>query len=136
MQKAGIVASYSWAFSVNDIIDGIVAKGPVVLGIPWYEGMYEAPNGILSVSGEQVGGHCILAVGFVKGSKTFNGEDSVILQNSWGPSWGKQGLAEIRVSDLEKLFAEGEACFPSRRNYRRKTNFWGNLFKKLFGISA
>lgn len=136
MQTAGVVASYSWAFSINEIIDGIIARGPVVLGIPWYDSMYEAPNGVLSVAGEQVGGHCILAVGFIKGSKTFNGEDSVILQNSWGQSWGKQGLAEIRVSDLAKLFADGEACFPSRKPYKRKTNFWGNLFKKLFGISG
>lgn len=134
MQNAGVVASYSWAFSVNDIIDGIISRGPVVLGIPWYSGMYKAPNGVLKVSGDVVGGHCILAVGFIQASKTFNGEDSIILQNSWGASWGKQGLAEIRVSDMEKLFAQGEACFPSRAAYRRKTNYIGNFFKKLFGF--
>ena len=114
MQTFRLLKEYRWAFSMDEIIDGIIAKGPVVLGIPWYDSMYEAPNGILKVSGEQVGGHCILAVGY----KVYpGGEDAVILQNSWGKDWGVNGLAEIKVSELAKLVAEGEACLPIKRAF-------------------
>lgn len=114
MQTFRLLKEYRWAFSMDEIVDGIIAKGPVVLGIPWYEGMYEAPSGVLTVSGEQVGGHCILAVGY----KVYpGGEDAVILQNSWGTSWGTNGLAEIKVSELAKLVAEGEACLPIKRSF-------------------
>lgn len=114
MQTFGLLKEYRWAFSMDEVIDGILVRGPVVLGIPWYESMYEAPKGILKVSGEQVGGHCILAVGY----KVYpGGEDAVILQNSWGKSWGINGLAEIKVSELAKLLKDGEACLPIKRAF-------------------
>lgn len=117
MQTFALLKEYRWAFSINEMIDGLIAKGPVVLGIPWYEGMYEAPNGVLKVSGENVGGHCILAVGYRVASPNAGGKDTVILQNSWGTSWGLNGLAEIEVSELEKLLKDGEACLPISRRF-------------------
>lgn len=133
MQNYGIVKSYSWAFSIDEMIDGLIKKGPVVLGINWYDGMYDAPNGVLSVSGKIVGGHCITAVGFRVASPTFGGEDSIILQNSWGPDWGLNGLAEIRVSDMAKLLADsGEACLPLQSAYRRAKPSIFDFIKKFF----
>lgn len=120
LQQFGLLKEYRWAFSIEDVVDTILAKGPVVLGIHWFDGMYEAPNGVLSVSGPMVGGHCIAAVGFRLASDKLGGEDGIILQNSWGADWGMKGLAEIRVSDLAALLNEdGEACVPSRRSYGR-----------------
>lgn len=117
MQTFSLLKEYRWAFTMDELIDGLIAKGPVVLGIPWYEGMYEAPNGVLKVSGENVGGHCILAVGYRVASPKAGGKDTVILQNSWGTSWGINGLAEIEVSELAKLVNEGEACLPISRKF-------------------
>lgn len=120
MEQFGLIKEYRWAFGIEDVIDAILTKGPVVLGIYWYEGMYEAPEGILSVSGKIVGGHCITAVGFKTAASSVTGEDTIILQNSWGTDWGINGLAEIRVSELDKLLKNsGEACVPSRRSYGR-----------------
>jgi hypothetical protein len=114
MKRYKLISSYSWAFSLDDVVDGIIARGPVVLGIPWYESMYEAPRGRVVVSGKEVGGHCILAVGYRRSSEKFGGRESVILQNSWGPSWGESGLAEISLDDLSALLRkQGEACLPS-----------------------
>ncbi len=124
MQGLRTIESYSWAFSVDDVIDALIQKGPVVLGINWYDGMYEAPNGILSVTGDHVGGHCILAIGYTKSSAKFNGDPSITLQNSWGKRWGISGLAEISVKDLQRLLSEqGEACVPSKTAYVRKISF-------------
>lgn len=117
MQTFRLLKEYRWAFSMDEVIDGIIAKGPVVLGIPWYEGMYEAPDGVLKVSGENVGGHCILAVGYTVSSQKMGGKPSITLQNSWGTEWGINGLAEIEVSELAKLVAEGEACLPISRKF-------------------
>lgn len=120
MREAGLVKEFRWCFSVEDVIDAVLTKGPVVLGIYWYESMYEAPEGILSVSGKIVGGHCITAVGFKLAKDSATGEDSVILQNSWGPDWGINGLAEIRVSALADLMKNsGEACVVTKRSYGR-----------------
>lgn len=120
MKKYGLVKEYRWAFGINDVIDAILAKGPVVLGIYWYDSMYEAPNGVVDVSGDIVGGHCILAVGFRLAKDSKLGVDSVILKNSWGYDWGNFGLAEISVDQLAALLKnDGEACIPSIRSYGR-----------------
>ena len=120
MQELGLIKEYRWCFSIEDVIDAILTKGPVILGIYWYDGMYDAPNGILDVTGQVVGGHCITAVGFKLAKDSATGEDTIILQNSWGYSWGTWGLAEIRVRDLKKLLDnDGEACVVTKRSYGR-----------------
>lgn len=132
MQSLSTIASYSWAFSVDDVIDALIQSGPVVLGINWYEGMYEAPNGILTISGDHVGGHCILAIGYTMSSDKFGGKPSITLQNSWGKKWGIKGIAEISVDDLAKLLAEqGEACVPSKTAYVKKVSILDKI-KNLF----
>lgn len=116
----GTLKEYRWCFSTEDVVNAVLSRGPVVLGMNWHEGMYEAPNGILTPSGPIVGGHCLTAVGFRWRSDRLDGEDGIVLQNSWGASWGNNGLAVIRVSELEKLLqADGEACVPYRRSYGR-----------------
>lgn len=130
LEKDQLLKSYAWGFTIDDVIDGIIARGPVVLGIPWYDGMYEAPGGVLTVSGNLVGGHCIVAVGYKVSSAKLNGEAAVVLQNSWGRKWGKSGLAEIRVSELSRLLKEqGEACLPLKVGYRASK--WVGLVEKI-----
>jgi hypothetical protein len=117
MERYGLIKSYRWAFNVDDVIDSIVQKGPVVLGVPWHSGMYRADNGVLKISGKQVGGHCIVAVGYKTSSEKMGGKPSVVLQNSWGYGWGIRGLAEISIPELEKLLKQGEACVPVVRGF-------------------
>lgn len=120
LRTAGLLKEYRWAFNIESVIDAILVKGPVVLGIYWHEGMYDTSNGVLEVTGPIVGGHCITAVGYTLASEKLGGEDGIILQNSWGPTWGTNGLAEIRVSELQALLRnDGEACVPSKRSYGR-----------------
>jgi hypothetical protein len=120
MREAGLVKEFRWCFNIEDVIDAVLTKGPVVLGIYWYDSMYDAPEGIVSVSGKIVGGHCITAVGFKLAKDSPTGEDTIILQNSWGYNWGTFGLAEIRVSELASLLDNaGEACVVTKRSYGR-----------------
>lgn len=120
MQSRGLLKEYRWAFNIEEVADAVLAKGPVVIGIPWYSGMYEAVAGVLQVSGNVVGGHCLLVVGYRVADPRIGGEDGFVLQNSWGPEWGDGGLAVIRKSELQQLLFRGEACVPSIRSYGRK----------------
>jgi hypothetical protein len=118
MSKYGVIHQYRWAFGISDVIGALMSQGPVVLGIQWYQGMYLAPNGRLQVFGNHVGGHCILAIGYNPSSQVFDGKETVILQNSWGTSWGIDGIAEITVEELDRLLKEGgEACVPLVRGF-------------------
>lgn len=107
----GLIKEYRWAFGLQDVLLAIGYKGPVVLGIPWYESMYSAPNGVLTVSGRKVGGHCILARGVNMKTR------SVLLRNSWGVDWGQGGDAWIGFDALDGLLNDGgEACVPVYRS--------------------
>lgn len=131
MMGAGLLKEYRWSFTINDVLYAVLRRGPVVIGVWWYESMYDAPNGLLRVNGELAGGHCLTVVGFLRagasiklaGGKTLTNpldQDGFILQNSWGPDWGINGLAVIAESDLRGLLADdGEACVAYRRSYGR-----------------
>lgn len=139
MKSLQLVSEYRWAFGIDDVVDTLCAHGPVVLGIPWHSGMYGAPGGEITVSGEVVGGHAILASGFDP-ARVVNGKaprPMIRLTNSWGPSYGDGGSAWLTQDDLAKLLAEqGEACVPVRRSYGRPSpsrlrRFAAKLFPRL-----
>lgn len=121
LMKLGVLHEYRWAFSTSEIIGTVMTHGPVVLGINWYSGMYRAPDGKLEIFGNKVGGHCLLVIGYNPSSEKFSGKETVILQNSWGKSWGVDGIAEMTTEDLNRLINEGgEACAPLARGIRSR----------------
>lgn len=121
------LAEYRWAFDVNDLILAVGYKGPAVLGINWWSNMWNADSsGFLHVDGQVVGGHAILCRGFtarkVNSALPMSWENLdrrnsyFTLHNSWGPGWGVNGTAKVRVDGMTKLLAdEGEACIPVLR---------------------
>jgi hypothetical protein len=118
--RLGVLKEYRWAFSIDELVDGIISTGPAILGIPWLDEMYEAPNGVLRAEGRIVGGHAILAYGYSMNDPRINGENGVLLHNSWGEDWGVKGNAIIRETELAQLLAHrGEACIPTKRSYGR-----------------
>lgn len=124
MVRRGYLREYRWAFSIDEVILALGTIGPVVLGIEWRSGMYDAPGGILGTDGYVVGGHCILAHAHRKSGSSSpfpDGEPAIGLLNSWGRSWGINGRAWIRKSDLAELLSrDGEACVPFRRSWGPK----------------
>lgn len=125
-QLGGFISGYRWAFSIDEVLDALGLLGPVVLGVPWFDGMYGTlPGGLVEVSGSRVGGHAITATGYGRrefplssqvGRRAKRTEDVVRWRNSWGRSYGVRGDGFIRVEDLERLLkGEGEACIPMGR---------------------
>lgn len=111
-QKLGHIREYRWAFGVDDLALAVSRKGPAILGIPWYNSMY-SPNRYehgrywIGVSGQVVGGHAILCVGYNVRLNAF------CLHNSWGEDWGTKGRAWVSYADMATLLGnQGEAVIP------------------------
>lgn len=120
MQMLGNVKSYYWGFGIDDVLQNLSRRGPVLLGINWRADMYATnEHGFISVTGDLVGGHCILANGIWPKHPFFE-DDVVALTNSWGPEWGINGRGYMLTSDLSRLLHEdGEACIPTDRPVRK-----------------
>lgn len=107
----GFIQEYRWAFGLQDLLDALSHFGPAVLGVNWYEGMSNPDaDGYIRPTGQQTGGHCIVAIGV-------NVEERyVLLHNSWGTGWGENGRCKISWDDLATLLEQGgEACIPVTR---------------------
>ncbi|MDA8874870.1 hypothetical protein N9H78_04335 [Winogradskyella sp.] len=143
MKQYGYIDEYRWCFDIDDIIDAVVSQGPVVIGIPWYSGMYRTNSlGLTGPTGDNVGGHCITLTGYHP-AKIFGRQSLEVFKwrNSWGEDYGVNGSGYIRVSDLRNLFEEGgEACIPVVRNKPvltypprsvNKVSFWVMFVKKI-----
>ena len=111
LQKLGYIKEYRWAFGLKDLAMAIGYKGPAILGLPWYDSMFEPHScGFLHVTGDAVGGHAILCKAVSVREQYF------VLHNSWGPSWGDHGDARISWTEMDRLLNEGgEACIPIAR---------------------
>jgi len=113
LQKLGYIEEYRWAFGLDDLLLAVGYKGPAVLGISWYDGMFNMmPCGQVHVTGQVAGGHAILCKGVSITKKTFT------LHNSWGASWGSGGDALISWEEMGRLLQEqGEAVIPLKRAF-------------------
>jgi hypothetical protein len=118
VQREGFISQYRWCFGIDDVRDAVISEGPVVIGVPWYSGMYRTDrSGLVVVDGEKVGGHAILLTGYDP-SMVVKGKPREVFRwrNSWGTSYGVNGSGYIKVSDLKELIkTSGEACVPIGR---------------------
>lgn len=135
MKSEGFIDSYYWCFGVNDVMDAVISSGPVVIGVPWRQGMYSTkPSGLVSVTGKQVGGHCLVITGYDP-SMRFGSRNFEVFRwrNSWGEDYGVGGSGYIKVEDLSRLLsASGEACVPVGRTKPVFENKWNLFLRRLF----
>lgn len=136
-RSLGFLSGWRWIETYEDMRDCLMYVGPLVLAIPWHDGMYDAPGGIVTATGEQVGWHCILATGYDP-SMTVTSDDrfaatsdpntngpqpreAIRLLNSWGPDWGENGAAWMDAAELWNLIAynDGEVVAPIGRDLNR-----------------
>ena len=127
----GFYSEYRWAINTYDLAAYIGHHGPAVLGVAWYEGMWNTDaEGFIAPIGQAVGGHCILARSVrLKKSDGYPAHEwrevdldksFFVLWNSWGPNWGVQGYAKVTLRSMVKLIEQdhGEACCPIRTSKR------------------
>jgi hypothetical protein len=103
--RGNLFKKYVWNFGIDDTIAWICRRGPVVLGINWYDSMYDpSERGLLSIGGRIAGGHAIMANGYWPGHPDFG--DVLVLTNSWGLGWGIRGRGFLPVGDAKRLLSE------------------------------
>lgn len=119
-QNVGLLPAYRWAFGLDEVVRTVVQKGPVVLGTNWYSDMYAPKSGIVTPTGSLVGGHAYLLCGYRTSVPQLDGAPGAVIKNSWGTTWGLNGLATISLPHLNTLLQQdGEACVPVSRSYGR-----------------
>lgn len=102
LQALGHISEYVWAFDEPTMRQHVLLRGPVVIGIDWHEGMYETDEtGFLQVTGDILGGHCVLVHGYSKDRKAYRG------LNSWSASFGQNGRFWLRSVDMAALLERG-----------------------------
>lgn len=105
LQARGKLTSYASASTTSAITAWLKTKGPVVVGVDWYNDMFDPDkNGLVVPTGGIAGGHCFLLVGVDDAAGVYH------CLNSWGTAWGLAGYFRIKVADFAKLLSEqGEA---------------------------
>lgn len=122
LKDLGIIKEYRWAQSVSDVVTALLTVGPVAVGTKWYADMnVPQPNGMMRVSGVEMGGHAYVLNGVNLESGTIR------MKNSWGKAWGKDGFAFISIRDFQKLLSQGgEACIAFETKIKEQLD-WSKL---------
>jgi hypothetical protein len=107
-KKDGLIEAVYWATTIEEIIHGVGLKGPMEIGVNWYDGMFEPDaQGLLRPTGKLAGGHAPCIGGVNVAQERFK------IYNSWGRSWARDGSADILFSDMDRLLHEdGEFALP------------------------
>lgn len=86
---------------------------PVGVGILWYSDWDFATGGIITENpNSPLGGHALKVAGW----KTINGEPYLVLQNSWGTSYGDQGFYYLSRALANKVLNYGVCYWSDNTN--------------------
>lgn len=110
LKAAGHLAEYRWSWKAEEVRLWVKLRGPVVIGVPWYNSMYETDKlGNLDIDPKSgvSGGHAVL----VRGADDRNGKVHCV--NSWGEEWGAGGFFWLTNAQLEYLFRDGASVAVS-----------------------
>jgi hypothetical protein len=113
LKKENKIGSYLWAYNLDTLIKTVLTQGPVVVGTNWYNGMfYPDRNGLIKISGRNMGGHAYVINGVDTRKQLFR------IKNSWGRSWGVKGSAYISFANMQRLIREnGEICLAVENKF-------------------
>jgi hypothetical protein len=134
-------SGFRWAKNPAELAAGIIALGPAILGVAWSEQLYETdPTGVMRTDelADDLG-HCVLATGYLPEPDLLpedvwtvleeldladgvHGLDtpSLVILNSWGHGYGRNGLALAPLPLVRRWFARrGEFALPENRTPRK-----------------
>lgn len=106
-KQLGYISGYKHAFSLAAALAAL-KTGPVITGVPWYEG-FDTPdaNGVVEISGQVRGGHEFEILGYDPAT------DLVTAENSWGSSYGIVGRFFFTSKTWGELLArQGDVTVP------------------------
>lgn len=127
LRKLGYVDEFRWALTIQEASTYLGYRGPLVIGVDWYSGMFNPDaDGFIHASGNIAGGHCVCVIAIKiewingRGPHSWDNVDFLrsywVIHNSWGKGWGVNGRAKIALIDVMKLWPGGDfACITGRR---------------------
>lgn len=102
-QALGLATGYTHAF-VYDALRSALQSGPALIGIDWYNSMFDPkPDGqiVVDKTSGLAGGHELMV-------RQYDADtDRVWVDNSWGLSWGVNGRGYFNGADLRTLLSDG-----------------------------
>jgi len=100
------VGSYHWASSMQDFDEWLLTQGPILIGIPWFQGMLNSDGqGNVSITGALVGGHEVCVYGLCLDGR-------YVIRNSWGANWGYHGDCYFSRAQMEQLLFGNNPAWP------------------------
>ena len=110
LKALGLATGYKHAFNV-DALKSALQSGPVLLGLPWFNSMFDTANDgriKLDKTSGLAGGHEIECSRYDAETGEF------WIPNSWGESFGVKGWAYFTEADLAYLLSkQGDVTIPS-----------------------
>jgi hypothetical protein len=105
LQARGLVSEYLWAWDAETAARWVWTKGPIVIGINWYEGFDEPDSDYLvEATGGIRGGHCVVMDGVNMTTRTLR------FLNSWGPQYANKGVARMSFDTFQRVLEEDGEC--------------------------
>lgn len=111
------ISGDDYTIDVNAIRENLAHNAPVVIGMSVggtfmqeMEGkeVWIPSNGDYSQNG--FGGHCMCIIGY--DDRFFEQDGAFLIQNSWGPKWGKNGRAWVSYKDFVNFANEAYGMYP------------------------
>lgn len=108
LQARGRVGAYAFATDVATIRAYVRQHGPVGIGIPWDQSMFNPDaDGYVKPDGDEAGGHELMISGHLPGGKGATKDASFVVPNHWGTSWADGGVCYMTETDLQSLLGRG-----------------------------
>lgn len=108
----GFLTGYTHALTVNGLVLAL-QRGPVIVGIPWYDGFDDPDSsGLVKVAGSVRGGHEFVIRGVQPATAGGPLDGSALLRpdNSWGDGWGDAGSFSFTLDTWAELRSQKADC--------------------------
>jgi hypothetical protein len=119
-QSKGLVSSYYWTKTTAESAEYVATRGPVCLGIPWDNSMFDPDGaGVVHPDGNEAGGHEILIEWWYASRRQFLCRNHWVNRDGtpWGHVKGFPGYFLIGDDDLAGLIQRGgDMCAGTETN--------------------
>jgi hypothetical protein len=118
--RLGLMKNYWFIKNVEDMFRWVLSRGPVAVGVTWFDQMFRPEThgtGFhwTTIGGRPSGGHEVLVTGADRDGVCPDGSEGYFeYPNSWGEAWGTGGFARISAKQMQFLLdLDGDAIVPT-----------------------